>query len=160
MNTLHLTLRLGILLLVLFCSMGMAAQNNKTTQSNGQPESLLSSNKGDSISGKEFFGRVYDKVEEPPSFPGGTDALVSWLAENVHYPSELGDICISGRAVTSFIVEPDGSLSNIQVEHQLHPVIDDEAIRVVKAMPKWIPGKQNGQVVRVKYFLPIRFILQ
>ena len=62
--------------------------------------------------------------------------------------------------VISFFVEPDGSLSDIEVVRKVDPLLDEEALRVVKAMPKWIPGKQNGQVVRVKYFLPIRFTLQ
>lgn len=160
MESFHTLFRLSILLLVLTCSKGVTAQTSKAAQNNSQPVPLQSTNNGDTITEREFTGKVYDVVEEPPSFPGGQIALLSWLTENVHYSSEYGDICISGRAVLSFVVEPDGSLSNIQVVRKLDPVLDDEAIRVVKAMPKWIPGKQNGQMVRVKYNLPIPFRLK
>lgn len=158
MNKRHSTLRLGILLLVLFCSMGAAAQTEDITRSNDQPKSLQSSNDGDSISGGEYVGKVYDVVEEPPSFPGGQTALMSWLAENIHCPSTCKSI--SGRVVLSFIVETDGTLSNIQIERKLDTEFDEEFIRAVKAMPKWIPGKQNGQTVRVKYNMPLTICTQ
>ena len=158
MNSLHSTLRLGILLLVLFCSMGAAAQTEDITRSNDQPKSLQSSNDGDSISGMEYVGKVYDVVEEPPSFPGGQTALMSWLAENIHCPSTCKSI--SGRVLLSFIVETDGTLSNIQIVRKLDTEFDEEFIRAVKAMPKWIPGKQNGQMVRVKYNMPLTICMQ
>ena len=158
MNKRHTTLRLRLLLLVLLCSSSVAAQSNKTTQSNGQMVSLQSSNEGDSISGGEYVGKVYDVVEEPPSFSGGQTALMSWLAENIHCPSTCKSI--SGRVVLSFIVETDGTLSNIQIVRNLDTEFDEECIRVVKAMPKWIPGKQYGQAVRVKYNLPLTICMQ
>ena len=158
MNKRHTTLRLRLLLLVLLCSSSVAAQSNKTTQSNGQMVSLQSSNEGDSISGGEYVGKVYDVVEEPPSFPGGQTALMSWLAENIHCPSTCKSI--SGRVVLSFIVETDGTLSNIQIVRKLDTEFDEEFIRAVKAMPKWIPGKQNGQMVRVKYNMPLTICMQ
>ena len=158
MNKRHTTLRLRLLLLVLLCSSSVAAQSNKTTQSNGQMVSLQSSNEGDSISGGEYVGKVYDVVEEPPSFPGGQTALMSWLAENIHCPSTCKSI--SGRVLLSFIVETDGTLSNIQIVRNLDTEFDEECIRVVKAMPKWIPGKQYGQAVRVKYNLPLTICMQ
>ena len=120
--------------------------------------SLQSSNEGDSISGGEYVGKVYDVVEEPPSFPGGQTALMSWLAENIHCPSTCKSI--SGRVLLSFIVETDGTLSNIQIVRNLDTEFDEECIRVVKAMPKWIPGKQYGQAVRVKYNLPLTICMQ
>ena len=158
MNSLHSTLRLGILLLVLFCSMGAPAQTEDITRSNDLPKSLQSSNDGDSISGMEYVGKVYDVVEEPPSFPGGQTALMSWLAENIHCPSTCKSI--SGRVLLSFIVETDGTLSNIQIVRKLDTEFDEEFIRAVKAMPKWIPGKQNGQTVRVKYNMPLTICMQ
>ena len=158
MNSLHSTLRLGILLLVLFCSMGASAQTEDVIRSYDQPTSLQSSNEGDSISGMEYVGKVYDVVEEPPSFPGGQTALMSWLAENIHCPSTCKSI--SGRVVLSFIVETDGTLSNIQIERKLDTEFDEEFIRAVKAMPKWIPGKQNGQAVKVKYKMPLTICMQ
>ena len=158
MNPLHSTLRLGILFLVLFCSMGLLAQTEDVIRSNDQPVFLQSSNEEDSISGREYVCKVYDVVEEPPSFPGGQAALMSWIAENFHYSS--GCESISGRVVLSFIVETDGTLSNFQVVKKLNAEIDEEFIRVVKAMPKWIPGKQNGQAVRVKYNMPLTICAQ
>ena len=155
--SIHSALRVGILLLALLGSMGVTAQTNKATQSNGQPMSLPSSNEEDSISGREFVGKVYDVVEEQPSFPGGQTALMSWISENFHYPSTCESI--SGRMVISFIVEPDGSLTHFQVERQLDPELDEEAVRLVKAMPKWIPVKHNNQPVRAKFTLPITFKL-
>ena len=160
MNTLHSTLRLGLLLLALFCSMVATAQTEGVIRNNDYQESLQSSNEGDSIAERVFTGKIYDVVEEPPSFPDGSRALMSWLTENTHYPSEYGDICISGRVVLSFVVEPDGSLSNINVVRSVDPLLDKEAIKVVKSMPRWIPGKQNGKEVRVKYNLPVSFKLR
>ena len=158
MNPLHSTLRHGILFLVLLCSMGLAAQTEDVIRSNDQPVSLHSSNEEDSISGKEYVGKIYDVVEEQPSFPGGQTALMSWLSKNLHFAHTCDSF--HGRVVISFVVEPDGSLSNIQVARKANPEIDEEFIRLVKAMPKWIPGNQNGQAVRVKYNMPLTICMQ
>ncbi len=103
-----------------------------------------------------YSGKVWDVVEQQPSFPGGYAALMSWLANNIRYPQE---VCGQGRVVVSFVVEPDGSISNVQVVRSVDPSFDKEAVRVTKAMPRWIPGKQNGKAVRVKYNLPVTFRL-
>ena len=158
MESFHTLFRLSILLLVLTCSMGVTAQTSKAAQNNSQPVPLQSTNNGDTITEREFTGKVYDVVEEPPSFPGGQTALMSWLAENIHCPSTCKSI--SGRVVLSFIVETDDTLSNIQIVRNLDTEFDEECIRVVKAMPKWIPGKQYGQAVRVKYNLPLTICMQ
>ena len=160
MQPLNSIFRQVILLLAFTCAMGALAQTNKATQNSSQPEPLQSTNEGDSIAERVFTGKIYDVVEEPPSFPDGSRALMSWLTENTHYPSEYGDICISGRVVLSFVVEPDGSISNINVVRSVDPLLDKEAIKVVKSMPRWIPGKQNGKEVRVKYNLPVSFKLR
>ena len=157
MQPLNTIFRQFILLLAFTCAMGALAQTNNATQNSSQPEPLQSTNEGDSIAERVFTGKIYDVVEEPPSFPDGSRALMSWLTENTHYPSEYGDICISGRVVLSFVVEPDGSISNINVVRSVDPLLDKEAIKVVKSMPRWIPGKQNGKEVRVKYNLPVSF---
>ena len=99
-------------------------------------------------------------MEQPPSFPGGNAALMSWLSSNIHYPPVAEENGIQGRVVVSFVVEPDGSITNVQVVRGVDPSLDKEAVRVTKAMPKWQPGKQNGQAVRVKYNLPVTFKLQ
>ena len=158
MNSLLSTLRLGILLLVLFCSMGAAAQTKDVIRSNDQPKSLQSSNEGDSISRGKNVGKVYDALVENPHFPGGNGALLHWLSENIHYPS--GCACVQGRVVISFFVEPDGSLSDIEIVRKVNPELDEEALRVVKAMPKWFPAKQNNTPIRAKMTMPIEFRLQ
>ena len=93
-----------------------------------------------------------DVVEITPSFPGGQSALMTYLSENFKYPSDCSDV--SGRVVVTFMVETDGSLSDIKVVRSVSKEIDDEFVRVVKAMPKWSPGSFNGKKRRVKYNLP------
>ena len=103
---------------------------------------------------------VFLIVEEPPTFPGGDAALYKWLGENLKYPEEAKELGIQGRVFVSFVVEPDGSTSNVVVKRGIGGGCDEEAIRIVKAMPKWGPGKQRGQPVRVQFNLPIKFTLQ
>ena len=103
---------------------------------------------------------IYTQVEQIPQFPGGDQALLQFLAKNVKYPPEASEHGIQGKVVLRFVVEPDGSITDIKVEKSVDPLLDKEAIRVVKKMPKWIPGRQNGQPVRVYYSLPIGFRLQ
>ena len=101
---------------------------------------------------------IHDVAEQMPSFKNG-DAR-AWLARNIQYPPVAAEKSISGLVLVSFVVEKDGSLSNVKVTRGIDPSLDKEAIRVVKSMPRWNPGKQNGAVVRVKYTLPVQFKLQ
>jgi len=103
---------------------------------------------------------VFLIVEEPPTFPGGEAALYKWLGENLKYPEEAKELGIQGRVFVAFVVEPDGSTSNVVVKRGIGGGCDEEAVRIVKAMPKWAPGKQRGQPVRVQFNLPIKFTLQ
>ena len=103
---------------------------------------------------------VFAQVEQMPHFAGGDKALMEFLAQNVRYPKEAVDSGWQGRVVVSFIVEKDGSLSEIKTVKSVKPVLDEEALRVVNAMPKWTPGKHNGNAVRVKYNIPVSFRLQ
>ena len=103
---------------------------------------------------------VFDVVETMPMFPGGESALIDYLKKNVHYPEALKDSCIQGRVIIKFVVETDGSITNVEVMKGFHPVLDKEALRVINAMPKWCPGKQNGLPVRVRYAVPVLFLLQ
>ena len=155
MESLHTIFRLSILLLALTCSMGVTAQTSKAAQNNGLPVSLPSTNKGDTITEKEFTDKVYDVVDEHPHFPGGNGALLDWLSKNIHYTS--GCASIQGRVVVSFFVEPDGSLSDIELVRKVAPELDEEVLRVVKAMPKWIPASQNNKPIRAKFTMPITF---
>ncbi len=155
MEPLHTTLRLSILLLVLTCFMGVTAQTSKAAQNNNQPVSLPSTNERDTITEREFTGKVFDIVDENPHFPGGNGAMLDWLSKNIHYTS--GCASIHGRVVVSFFVEQDGSLSDIELVQKVDPELDNEVLRVVKAMPKWIPVVHNGKAIRAKYTLPITF---
>ena len=109
---------------------------------------------------KVFTGKVYDLVDEMPSFPGGPAELMKWLSSHVQYPAIAIESCIQGTVIVAFIVEPDGSVSNAKLVRSVDPCIDQEALRVVRQMPKWKPGKQNGAAVRVKYNVPVIFKLQ
>lgn len=108
---------------------------------------------------KVFKGKVYDLVDEMPSFPGGLEELYKWIDNNVQYPAVARENGIEGRVILKFIVEKDGSLSDSTVIHSVHPMVDREALRLVGQMPKWNPGKRAGIPVRVRYCLPIKFKL-
>ena len=109
---------------------------------------------------KEEENKVFDVVEQMPSFPGGMAALMAYLQKSIKYPPVAEENGIQGRVVCTFVVERDGSVTDVRVAKSVDPSLDKEAVRVVSAMPKWIPGKQNGQSVRVKYTLPVTFRLQ
>ena len=108
----------------------------------------------------EEENKVFDIVEEMPSFPGGMAALNKYLHDNVHYPVVAQENGVQGRVTISFVVEKDGSVTDVKVAKSVDPSLDKEALRVVKSMPRWTPGKQNGATVRVKYNVPVNFRLQ
>ncbi len=103
---------------------------------------------------------IFAVAEEAPEFPGGQDALMKYLANNLNYPKAALTASISGRVIISFVIEADGTISNIKVVRGVNKDLDAEAIRVVQSMPKWIPGKQRGKAVRVQYTLPVKFVLE
>ena len=103
--------------------------------------------------------KVYEVCEQMPIFPGGDAALMKYLSENVKYPALAIKAQEQGRVVVSFTVEKDGAISDVKVARSVTPSLDAEAVRVVKAMPKWTPGKQGGQLVRVRYNVPVSFKL-
>ena len=105
----------------------------------------------------KIFG---DIAEQMPMFPGGDRKLMEYLDANVQYPPECEETCIQGRVVVTFLVERDGSISNAKVVKSVHPLLDAEALRVVEAMPKWIPGRQNGVTVAIKYTIPVTYRLK
>jgi TonB family protein len=100
----------------------------------------------------------YDKLTEPtmPKYPGGPEKMFEFIADNLRWPGD-DDSCIQGRVIVSFIVEKDGSLTDIKVEKSIDPLFDKEAVRVVKSMPKWKPGMYRGKPAIVKYYIPISF---
>ena len=103
---------------------------------------------------------VYDVVEQMPQFPGGFQKMNEFIEENMQYPKKCAEKGVYGRVVITFVVERSGKLSNIRVAKSVHPALDKEALRIVKLMPKWIPGRQNGITVRVKYIIPVTFRLK
>ena len=109
---------------------------------------------------KEEENKVFDVVEQMPSYPGGMGALMQYLSSNIKYPVIAEENGIQGRVICTFVVERDGSITDVRIAKSVDPSLDKEAMRVVSKMPKWIPGKQNGSAVRVKYTLPVTFRLQ
>lgn len=101
--------------------------------------------------------KVFDTVDQMPEYPGGMQAMIEFLQANMKYPEDAAKQKVEGRVMVQFVVETDGSISDVHVAKQVFPSLDAEAIRVVQAMPKWTPGKEKGKVVRVKYNLPVVF---
>lgn len=135
-----------------------SSRPNKTTQ-NGQnaPEPVRSEPlyKPQPVNRNE----VYDVVEQMPSFPGGISGLRTYLNQNIRYPAEAQENCVQGRVVVSFVVGKDGHISDVTVLRSVDPSLDKEAVRVIRNMPRWSPGKQGGEPVRVRYNVPVSFRL-
>ena len=106
---------------------------------------------------KEQDDAVYSMVSEQPSFPGGMQEMMKFISENRKYPAEAKAKDIHGKIIVAFVVERDGSLSDVKIRRGIGYGCDEEAIRVIKSMPKWTPGKQNGKAVRVSFMLPVTF---
>ncbi|MCI6161455.1 MAG: energy transducer TonB [Prevotellaceae bacterium] len=104
--------------------------------------------------------KLYDVVEVMPEYPGGMVAMMRFLQDNVQYPFKASKQNINGRVVVQFIVEKDGRVGHAKIARSVHPLLDEEALRVVRLMPKWTPGKQKGKPVRVKFNIPITFRLK
>ena len=128
---------LSVLAILLISSTTVTAQNKKTSND-----------------------KVFEKVEDMPEFPGGEKAMMDFVAKNVQYPKEAMEKEISGRVLVGFIVEKDGSISETEIAKGIGGGCDEEAVRVVKAMPKWKPGIQKGKPVRVHFTMPFTFKLQ
>ena len=102
---------------------------------------------------------IFQIVEEMPSYPGGEKALLEYVAKNIKYPQIARETGIQGRVFVGFVVEPDGSVSNVKILRGIGGGCDEEAMRVIKSLPKWKPGKQRGKAVRVSYQIPVVFKL-
>ncbi len=109
---------------------------------------------------EEVTEEIFVVVEEAPKFPGGESALMKYLNDNIRYPVIAQENGIQGRVTCQFVVERDGSISDVQVVRGQDPSLDKEAVRVIQGMPRWKPGKQRGAPVRVRYTLPVLFRLQ
>lgn len=102
---------------------------------------------------------IYDVVDEIASFPGGEEPLKEWIGKNMLYPEQCQRENVQGMVVVSFIVEQDGSISDVKATRSPHPALAEEAIRMIKSMPQWKPAIQTGKAVRSRFNLPIRFRL-
>ena len=155
-------LRAKYLLLVPVIGVALVACNlDKKT---AEPATAAEQAQADSAAGNPLMVGVtvdvFDVVEKMPEFPGGQQELMNFLMKNIKYPKEATDKGTQGRVVVQFVVNKDGSVVEPTVVKSVSPELDQEALRVVKMMPKWQPGKQNGEVVRVKYTVPVSFRLQ
>lgn len=103
---------------------------------------------------------VFLVVEEMPEFPGGTAAMQKFIASNIKYPRQASQLGLEGRVVVSFVINKDGNVDNVEILKGIGGGCDEEAIRVIKSLPSWKPGKQNGRPVSVKFTVPIKFTLQ
>ena len=104
--------------------------------------------------------KVYDVVEVMPQFPGGQVELLNFLSDNVKYPADAEKKKIEGRVIATFVVDKDGSITDAEIVRSVYPSLDAEALRVINAMPKWVPGRHRGSPVRVKYTVPLTFSLK
>ncbi len=104
--------------------------------------------------------QVFRIVEDMPEFPGGKQALMKFIAQNVNYPEVAQKDSIQGKVFVSFVVEKNGNVSNTRIARGVHPSLDKEALRVISEMPQWKPGKQRGKAVNVEFTLPIKFALK
>ena len=128
-----------LFLIVMMCAlpfMGQAAHNSDNTE------------------------KVYDQVEQTPQYPGGQAAMFQFLRDNIVYPAKAQKQKIEGKAFVKFIIEKDGTVSQVKTLKKTHPLLDAEAVRVVKLMPKWTPGMKNGKPVRTIVALPVMFKLK
>lgn len=145
-------MKIALLILSLLWSLDFYAQSNQPAKANEMVDSVKPTD--------AYDAKIFDVVEQMPSFKGGDTALMQWLSQNIKYPVEAEEKGVQGRVIAFFVVEGDGSISNVKIEKGVEPSIDNEAIRVLKTMPRWLPGKQDGKPVRVRYAVPITFKLQ
>jgi len=103
---------------------------------------------------------IFMVVEEMPEFPGGPEAMMKFIGKNVQYPDSAKELGIEGRVIAQFVIDTAGNLTDIKILRGIGYGCDEEVVRVLKAMPKWKPGKQRGKAVRVRYNLPVKFQLE
>ena len=124
------------------------------------PAMLFGQDKGTiSTEGTVKGEQIYDIVEQYPEFPGGYSALTEWIDDNLKFPVEAAMDGIEGRVIVQFIVRPTGKIVDAKVVRGIAPSLDKEALRLINIMPSWIPGRQKGKAVNVRYTLPITFKL-
>ena len=144
----HLGIRLILASLFLFIGMTMSYAQTKS-----QPTKEMTASSQDDPE------KIYESVDESPIFPGGFKALMKYLANNIQYPNEAVKSKIQGKVILQFVIERDGTIGDIGVRQGADPLLDAEAIRVVRSMPRWTPGKKDDKAVRCRFILPVVFRL-
>jgi periplasmic protein TonB len=142
---------------------GLATQDDLSTKGNTEAppeEEIKIEEVKEQVIQQEAPKEIFTVVEEQPGYPGGDEARIKFLQENIKYPEEAKELGVQGKVFVTFVVEVDGSITDVRVLRGIGAGCDEEAIRVVKSMPRWVPGKQRGQPVRVQFNLPIKFTLQ
>ena len=137
-------------------AIALLAMNSTAMRANVQKEEVR---EAQTVKKAAPDNKVYEACEQMPSYVGGQPELMRYLIENVRYPKAAVEAKQQGRVVVQFVVEKDGAISRVKLLKSVTPLLDAEAIRVVKAMPKWNPGKKDGKLVRVRYALPVSFKL-
>ena len=135
-----------VLLVIVFAPAGVNAQNKKVKKAQTHKDTTTDD-------------KIYEVCEQMPTYKGGEEAMMRFLSQVTRYPQRAQDLGIQGCVVVGFIVEKDGSLSDFKFIQRVDPELDDEALKTVKAMPKWNPGKHNGKNVRVRHSVPVSFKL-
>ncbi|HVS90973.1 MAG TPA: energy transducer TonB [Mucilaginibacter sp.] len=146
--------------IILFTCAGIAAQAQQSTSIKTSPSDkdiVIDAPVADSSAHND---KIFTAVENEPTFPGGKNAFVRFLATNIRYPATAYEKHIQGKVFLSFVIEKDGSLTDIKVVRSASNDLDAEALRVMKICPRWNAGTQNGRPVRVAYTIPISFTLQ
>ncbi len=153
-----------IVLLVITLSLGVfnrahAQEQDSTdlqldTVRNTQPATELPE-----VEKKKSDDEVFIVVEQMPEFPGGEDALLKFISDSIVYPDEAREAGLEGRVIATFIVDTAGNITNVRIANGIGMGCDEEVLRVINSMPRWIPGKQRGKPVQVQYALPVKFQL-
>jgi len=142
---------------------GLATQDDLSMKGNVEAppeEEMVVEEVKEQVIQQEAPKEIFTVVEEQPGYPGGDEARIKFLQENIKYPEEAKELGVQGKVFVTFVVEVDGSITDVRVLRGIGAGCDEEAVRVVKSMPRWVPGKQRGQPVRVQFNLPIKFTLQ
>ncbi|MFA5196321.1 MAG: energy transducer TonB, partial [Bacteroidales bacterium] len=132
---------------------------NKTTTNIIEEEVVIEEDNSDKVIEEVIETPIFTVVEEMPSFPGGDEARIKFLKENINYPQMAKESGIQGTVYVTFVVDEKGKVTDVRVLRGIGGGCDEEAVRVVKLMPSWNAGKQSGKAVRVQFNMPIRFIL-
>lgn len=135
------------------------AEENTPSHTADAPQPQTDNTAGQTTSQKPKEQTVFEVVEQMPEFPGGVTEMKRFISNHLHYPAIAQENGIHGQVVTQFIIQADGTITDCTVAKSVHPILDAEALRVIKEMPKWRPGRQRGIAVATRMTVPVRFHL-